>query len=451
MARYTCGMDTGKGEELSNDQEKSSLERSTAGIKLVFEDVTEVPDIPKTSPNELEEDYLVPMLADAGVCVFARREFRKVIRRKNYETYKIAKVMSDPREAGLSRVLFQDFGGEKIPMVEILMFRKDNVPFTAEDYYIIDDFVSDVFGSDPPFHITRRRWLLWCRNYRKSMAPISSIDFDRSHLMMEALEVSDDILGLGQQMSLLPLLDSNVLSNLYSQGNAIETSRISKEPPTGLVHCVRVSGMDLHQDETSLKHLSRKGACVPIVSACGLPPVYAMKEFTAPPEHSSAYWMIRLMRDFQTGVVSTNRRQWEVDLFHGLQLSFVFRKDGAPFTMFDFYVLQEFEAQMYDQYTRSYPKKMPVSSDWVAWAKEFISLHDSRGVSIENSPLLVQVKYPPGTTIYLQGLSHADLNGKKGVISSVPCIKVGRIGVKIDSRADPIAIKLCNVSFNEAK
>lgn len=408
------------------------------GIRLVFEDPKEMPEVLVRSPNPRHTDYAVPFMADAGIPLFARKETERVIYRTDRkETYKIAQLMTDP-DIGLSNILFQDFGG---PLVPILMFRKDGVPFTITDYYILVEFVAYVFNSDPPFHVSRRLWFEWAQLRTKNGMPFVPGSYEKkSYLLHDVFIASISKQGIPKS----PLLNSDLVRLFYFRSEELPKPSSDLSLASDTVQGVSVSGADVSAVEVPMNLMFDHTAIVlPIAELVGLP-VFAGLDKNAKSERHAAYRMVRLMREIPTGI--TKKGTCDVDLFHGLKPSFVFRSDGVPFTKYDLFVLFEFEAAMFERCKLNASAGLPTKRDWLLWASEYVMRHDCGGVSVEDSVLLTEVKFPADAVVRLRGLkARTDLNNEQGIVMMQPCARVGRVRVKLDVLAEPISVKLNNV------
>lgn len=407
------------------------------GIRLVFEDPKEMPDVLVCSPNPRHTDYAVPFMADAGIPLFARNETERVIfRTDRKETYKIAQLMTDP-DIGLSNILFQDFGG---PLVPILMFRKDAVPFTVTDYYILVEFVAHIFNSDPPFHVSRRLWFEWAQLRAKNGMPLVPGSYEKkSYLLHDVITASISKQGIPKP----PLLNSELVRLFYFRGEELQKQSNELSLASDMVQGVSVSGADVTAVEVPMNLMfDHTSVALPIAELVGLP-VFAGLDKNAKSERHAAYRMVRLMREMPTGI--TKKGTCDVNLFRGLKPSFVFRSDGVPFTTNDLFVLYEFEAAMFDR-CKTTASALPTKRDWLLWASEYVMRHDCAGVSVEDSVLLTEVKFPADAVVRLRGLeARTDLNNEQGIVMMQPCARVGRVRVKLDVLAEPISVKLNNV------
>ncbi len=149
-----------------------------------------------------------------------------------------------------------------------------------------------------------------------------------------------------------------------------------------------------------------------------------------------------MMSDPDTGMASMD---WQYGgMFPEAPPVLVVRNDSIPFTIDDWYALDDFEMEMLD------------NGPCEVFRENFIALAKSRlqevedntglqqqGLSLRSAPLLLEAVFPKGITVRACGLKQEELNGKQGTV--IGRYENGRVGVKFSGRADDLAVKPGNL------
>lgn len=362
--------------------------------------------------------HLVPILAHAKIPLAARKE-----KLKNASLplppNSICRIMSDP-DVGLSQCCWQDNTNDEATAT--LLFRVDGVPFSVEDYCALEKYESWIQRKGMR-RVWPEKWHLWAKEYREN---------ERDSLQT----VDTYLFQYSTAAESTPLINSPLVGLLYWNGNTTYQNAPDTIPRNGEIHGVRLSGATVRPAVVPVEAATERGTTpVPIAQAVGLP-VCALKL-----GKSVKYSFYRAVQFMSTPDSRRPLRGWESCIVEGMRDAHVFRRDGIPFTVQDFYVLSEFELCMCRSNTRS-----PGKSDWVKWCKEFIQRHDDNLASIQGSVLLREVKFVPGARVAARGLvATPRLNGVIGIVASEKSRKAMRVGILFDSETNPRAVKVDNL------
>ncbi|CAK4490762.1 unnamed protein product [Aphanomyces euteiches] len=165
----------------------------------------------------------------------------------------------------------------------------------------------------------------------------------------------------------------------------------------------------------------------PIAAATGIPLV--VKKLQGKGTKSNVYIISRMMSEPLIGLA---RREWSYGGMHGVAPQVLAaRRDNVAFEPSDWYALDDFEMEMLDDGPRRVTR-----DDFVRWAKSYFK-PDSR--------IVMEAKFPEGQAVRVHGLvSNQDLNGRNG--SATGQYASGRVGVNLEGRNAPVAIRPNNLS-----
>lgn len=135
--------------------------KTADGVEVVGDRVFPALGIPLRAPrgNGEGKDEDCPIAVAAGIPLRVRR---KPATGQHFNMFRIVRMMSEP-QTGMAPMSWQ-YGGSLPPAPPVLLFRTDGVPFTVQDYDLLDDFETAML-DDGPRGVSRTDWIDWCPTF----------------------------------------------------------------------------------------------------------------------------------------------------------------------------------------------------------------------------------------------------------------------------------------------